>query len=110
MALEMNTTIIMKSVPRLIEPDSTIYYFEGELSGYNPQTKKQETVSDPKFVIEIKSKSFLIKWQCQLTFLLDGELPLFKKTMIYLLQPNSVGRVLDVRFEYQLESEHDRGK
>jgi hypothetical protein len=59
--LEMNTTIIMKSVPRLIEPDNTIYYFEGELSGYNPHAKKQETVSDPEFMIEIESESFLIK-------------------------------------------------
>jgi hypothetical protein len=45
MALEMNATTIMKSVPQLIQPGSTIYHFEGELNGYNQDTKKEETVS-----------------------------------------------------------------
>ncbi len=55
--------------------------------------------------------NFLIKYiQYQLTFIFDGAQSLFRKIMTYLIQPNIVGKVLDVHFEYQPESDHDRGK
>ena len=47
MALEMNAIIIVKSIARLLEKDGTFYHFEGEMSGYNPGVKKEETVSNP---------------------------------------------------------------
>jgi hypothetical protein len=58
MPLEMNATAIMKSVPQLLEPNGTLYHFEGELSGYSPDTKREETVSDSDIVFA--SNSFLI--------------------------------------------------
>ena len=45
-ALEMNAIVTVKSIARLLENDGTLYHFEGELSGYNPVIKKEETVSD----------------------------------------------------------------
>jgi hypothetical protein len=50
----------MKSVPQLLEPNGTLYHFEGELSGYNPDTKREETVSDSDTDIVFASNSFLI--------------------------------------------------
>jgi len=48
MALEMNAIIIVKNIARLLQKDGTLYYFEGEMSGYNPEARKEETVSgDP---------------------------------------------------------------
>jgi len=46
MSLEMNATVTMKSVPQLLEPNGSLYHFEGELSGYSPDTKREEMVSD----------------------------------------------------------------
>lgn len=42
----MNAVVTVKSIARQLEKDGTLYYFEGELSGYNPEIKKEETVSD----------------------------------------------------------------
>ncbi len=53
MTLEMNAIIIVKSVARLLEKGGDFYHFEGELSGYNPEIKKEETVSDPDMNIVI---------------------------------------------------------
>jgi len=60
MPLEMNATAVMKSVPQLLKPDSTLYHFKGELSGYNPDTKREEIVSDSNTDIVFTLNSFLI--------------------------------------------------
>jgi hypothetical protein len=60
MALEMSATAIVKTVTQLLRPDTTIYHFEGELSGYNPNTKKEETVSNSDMDMHLQSISFLI--------------------------------------------------
>ena len=39
----------------------------------------------------------------------DAAQPLFKKIVNILTQPSAIGKILDVHFEYQLESAHDRG-
>jgi hypothetical protein len=46
MALEMNAIVNVKSVARPLEKDASIYHFEGEMNGYNPEIKKEETVSN----------------------------------------------------------------
>ena len=45
MALEMNAIITMKSIAQPLEKDGTLYHFEGEMTGYNPEIKIEETVS-----------------------------------------------------------------
>ena len=47
MALEMNAIVNVKSAAQLLEKDGTIYHFEGEMNGYNSETKREETVSNP---------------------------------------------------------------
>jgi hypothetical protein len=39
----------------------------------------------------------------------DAAQPLFKRIVNILTQPSAIGKILDVHFEYQLESDHDRG-
>ncbi len=45
MALEINTIVIMKSVAKPLEADGPLYYFNGEMNGYNPDSKKEEPVN-----------------------------------------------------------------
>ena len=50
LALEMNAVVIVKSIARLLEKDGTFYYFDGEMNGYNPEKKKEDTVSGLAFI------------------------------------------------------------
>jgi hypothetical protein len=51
LALEMNAIVILKSIARLLQKDGTLYYFDGEMSGYNPAIKKEDTVSSLAFIL-----------------------------------------------------------
>jgi hypothetical protein len=45
MALEMNAIVVMKSMAKNLEVEGPLSYFDGEMSAYNPDSKREEPVS-----------------------------------------------------------------
>ena len=50
MPIEMNAIVVVKSTAQLVEKAGTLYHFEGELSGYNPEIKLEESASYPVII------------------------------------------------------------
>jgi hypothetical protein len=45
MALKINAIVIVKSVAKPLEADGLLFYFNGEINRYNPDSKREKPIS-----------------------------------------------------------------